>query len=163
MNLEELLDRWRCDDLSHAELGELTRQLATREGRARLRQDWLLEVSLPTALQTATLRQGVGTASSIWAAAWWVPRHWHLAWRWAAGLAALSMIIGLLGQLKSSVCRTPNAPPRTTPVESSSLVPGTEDLRDLALIVAKPPVPVLSSQQAAWLSVLTATTEGKNP
>ena len=164
MNLDELLDRWRCGELGHADLAQLTRQLATREGRARLRQDWLLEVSLPAALQAATLRQAAPTSRPSWLDAWRGARiPWHLAWRWGAGLAALAIIVGLLGQLKPRVASEPNTPPPTTSAASVSLASRTEDLRDLALIVGKPPVLVLDSPQAAWLSVLNSMTEDQNP
>ncbi len=52
-NLDELINRWSEGKLSDEELRRLTDALATPEGRAALRGDWLLEAALPEALRTS--------------------------------------------------------------------------------------------------------------
>jgi hypothetical protein len=161
MNLDELLDRWRHDEMSDAELAELTRQLATREGRARLRRDWFLDASLPAALQAASAPQTAPARPLRWIAAWRAATaRWHPAWRWAAGVATLAIAAAWLWHLVPGLLREPTSPSRTGTVASQPPGSATEDLRDLALLVAEPPVPVLNPPQAAWLSVLTEMTEG---
>lgn len=161
MNLDGLLDRWRHDEISDAELAELTSYLATREGRARLRQDWFLDASLPVALKAASAPRTALTSPPGWIGAWRaVIARWHPTWRWAAGVATLAVAAVWLWHLGPGLRREPNSQSRTATIASQLPGSATEDLRELALLVAEPPVPVLNPPQAAWLSVLAEMTEG---
>jgi len=51
-NLDELIDGWREGTLSEEELRRLSEALSSREARAALRDEWLLEAGLPEALKT---------------------------------------------------------------------------------------------------------------
>ncbi len=163
MNINELLDRWRCSELSNADLAELTRQLATREGRDRLCQDWFLEATLPTVLQTATRRQDARSQNKGWIEGWQSSiTQWHPTLRWAAALGMAAVFIVILGALTQKLTWGPDTPPHQNIGVSASQISGSEDLQDLAIIVAKPPVPVLDSPQAAWSAVLNTLTERQN-
>ena len=163
MNFDELLDRWRHGEMNDAELAELTHQLATREGRARLRQDWFLDASLPLALQVASTPQ---TARAVpprciaaWRAATTAASRWRPAWRWAAGMATLAVAAVCLWHVRPGLPQKPDSQPQMAIAAARTLGSATEDLRDLALLVAEPPVLFLNPPQAAWLAVLNDMTE----
>jgi len=164
MNFDVLLDHWRHGEMNDAELAELTHRLATREGRARLRQDWFLEVSLPAALQAASTPQTAPAVPPGWIAAWraatTAATRWRPAWRWAAGMATLAVAAVCLWHLRPGLLRKSDSQSLTATAAAQPLGSATEDdLRDLALLVAKPPVVVLNPPPAAWLAVLTDMTE----
>jgi hypothetical protein len=163
MNFDELLERWRHGELNDAELAELTQQLASREGRARLRQDWFLDASLPMALQAAWTPQTAPAFPPGWIAAWraatTAASSWCSAWRWAVGLATLAVAAVCLWHLRPGLLRRPDSQPQKATVAAQPLGSSAEDLRDLALLIAEPPVPALNPPQAAWLAVLTDMTE----
>lgn len=56
MNIDELLARWREDELGDVELKDLTRSLDQPGNRQRLAHDWMVDFALPEALSAAALQ-----------------------------------------------------------------------------------------------------------
>jgi anti-sigma factor RsiW len=57
MDVNELIHRWREDTLSEEQLRRLTDALASKEARAALRAEWLLDAGLAEALRAATVAE----------------------------------------------------------------------------------------------------------
>jgi hypothetical protein len=93
-DLDQLLQRWHDGELPPAEAEELTRALDDPAARARLRETWFLESSLPEALRAAPVRQTVPGGNDL---AEWLLRLWaQVALRAVASAAVLVLSLMLL-------------------------------------------------------------------
>ena len=84
-HLDELISRWREDNLSDEEMRLLTEALDTAEGRAALRGDWFLEAALPKALSASAMLEATESLPTRKWAAW-------LSWRSLASAAAIVLL-----------------------------------------------------------------------
>lgn len=92
----DLIHRWREGNLSPDELLRLNELLATREGRAALRDEWFLDAALPEALRTVPVIALAPQPS--WLArlqAWFRPREDEplLALRWWANASFAAVVV----------------------------------------------------------------------
>jgi FecR-like protein len=147
-DLNELINGWREDTLSDDEMRMLTDSLSTKEGRATLRGDWLLDAALPGALRTAPVLKS--PTVNLW-------RQWRPLAA-AAACVLLVCVISLLvvRQRGSDAVLSFEGNGVTVIRGDRSLPPSTTALREQDLVVAGnggPPVALLLDRGATRLTL----------